>query len=187
METEINGLLTYDRITKVDPAQIRKANLFQYPPVVYKPVVPTSEETAQTWKYTTNSPTPDWNNPDFDDSGWQEGAAGFGKVRDRGNTPWKTTDIWLRRHFNPGELTEAQISRLLLRVFNDEDVQVSINGVWAFGRDGYVTSYSNHAIRPEARKAIRPNADNVLSVHCKQTVGEQYIDAGIYERVSPER
>ena len=31
VETEINGLLTYDRVMKVDPAKIRLANAFKYP------------------------------------------------------------------------------------------------------------------------------------------------------------
>ena len=47
VETEINGLLTYDRVMKVDPAKIRLANAFKYPvktPLLTDPApIPTPE------------------------------------------------------------------------------------------------------------------------------------------------
>ena len=47
VETEINGLLTYDRQFKCDPAQIALANHFLYPVPTYTPIIPTSEEISQ--------------------------------------------------------------------------------------------------------------------------------------------
>ena len=47
VETEINGLMTYDRVSKVDPALIARATHFEYPNPTYQEVVPTSEKTAQ--------------------------------------------------------------------------------------------------------------------------------------------
>ena len=46
VEHETNGLMTYDRITKADPAKIARANRFEYPLPTYREVVPTSENTA---------------------------------------------------------------------------------------------------------------------------------------------
>ena len=39
VETELNGLLTYDRVPKMDIAQIAKANRFELPPPVYTTVL----------------------------------------------------------------------------------------------------------------------------------------------------
>ena len=60
VETELNGLMTYDRMLKCDPAQIALANHFQYPVPTYREIVPTSEKTSQTWKYTITAPAADW-------------------------------------------------------------------------------------------------------------------------------
>jgi hypothetical protein len=41
--TEVNGLLTYDRVAKLPPEQIRQVNTFRFPAPVYRDIVPTSE------------------------------------------------------------------------------------------------------------------------------------------------
>ena len=187
VETEINGLMTYDRVSKVDPALIAKATHFEYPNPTYQEVVPTSEKTAQTWHYTTDAVQGNaWEKEAFDDSAWPEGTAGFGNAADvQGNTAWTTGDIWIRRHFNPGELTPEQIDRLMVRDFHDEDVQVYINGVQAYASRGFITAYEYTNVSAAAKKAIKPNADNVLAVHCHQTEGGQFIDVGLSVRKDP--
>ena len=77
VETELNGLLTYDRVLKCDPAAIAKANRFEYPVPTYQEIVPTSEKNPQTWKYTVTAPPAEWMQKTFDDSGWQSGQGGF--------------------------------------------------------------------------------------------------------------
>lgn len=186
VEGEINGLMTYDRLFKCDPAQIAKANRFQYPVPTYRQIVPTSEKSAQTWRYTFAAPPANWSQTTFDDSGWQSGPGGFGTnvpSSPRVGTPWTTSDIWLRRTFNPGNLTAEQIGRLVLRDYHDENVEVFINGVRAYAAGGFVGSYEYKPLTPEARQALRPNAENTLAVHCRQTTGGQYIDVGIFERI----
>ena len=113
VETEINGLMTYDRESKVEPAKLVAANHLEYLPPTYKPVLPTSETTAQTWKYTTAEPAVGWEKAAFDDEGWNEGPAAFGKQEAIvGRTPWNTDNIWLRKHFNPGTLSADELQRL---------------------------------------------------------------------------
>ena len=63
VETESNGLLTYDRkVIKVDlektAAAVAKG---EFPPEpVYTTVVPTSETEPAKWSYTTEKPADDW-------------------------------------------------------------------------------------------------------------------------------
>jgi len=45
-------------------------------PVV--PLVPTAKQEPVTWRYTFQRPADDWFRPEFDDSKWREGPAGFG-------------------------------------------------------------------------------------------------------------
>ena len=188
VENELNGLMTYDRLFKCDPAAIAKANHFQYPVPVYREIVPTSETTSQTWKYTTAPPASDWFKPSFDDSAWKQGLGGFGHdAPGHGliGTPWTDTpgDIWLRRTFNPGALTPQQVSRLVFRDYHDEDIDVYINGVPAYSATGYISSYEYRPLSKAAQQSLLLNADNQIAVHCHQTEGGQYIDVGISERI----
>jgi hypothetical protein len=188
-ETELNGLFTYDRkVRKPDLLRMETAAalilaLSQYATTV---VVPSSQTNAQTWQYTTATPATNWYATNFDASAWSTGPGGFGTVGTPGavvRTTWNTSDIWLRRTFNPGALTVQQITNLIFYVHHDEDVQIYINGVLAGSASGYVTSYGFLNMTTQGQAAILPNATNTLAVHCHQTVGGQYVDVGIDVRI----
>ncbi len=186
VETELNGLLTYDRVPKMDIAQIAKANRFELTPPMYTPLLATSEKEPQQWKFTNDAPGADWFKPEFDDAQWHAGKGGFG-TRDtpaigKLGTEWRTNEIWLRRTFNPGKLTPEQIESLYIRDYHDEDVKVYINGVLAYEANGFNPGYENRPMTAEARKALKPNARNVLAVYCRQNEGGQYIDVGLTVR-----
>ncbi|BDI33803.1 hypothetical protein CCAX7_58540 [Capsulimonas corticalis] len=191
VETELNGLMTYDRTYKCDPAEIAKANHFQYPVPTYQEVLPTSEKTSQTWKYTTAAPAAGWFQTAFDDAAWTAAPGGFGTAGTPGigglGTTWSTGDIWLRRTFNPGPLTAEQINQLVIRDYHDEDIDVYINGVAAYSSPGYIGAYEYRPLSKEAKQAIKPGADNILAVHCHQTGGGQYIDVGLAERIPAQK
>ena len=189
VETELNGLLTYDRVYKCDPAAIAKANHFRYPVPVYKEVIPTSEKKAQTWKYTTMNPGADWTKASFNDSSWQSGPGGFGTVGTPGavvGTTWNTPDIWLRRSIDFGKLKADQIANLFVRDYHDEDIDVYINGVLAYHAEGYVSAYETRAISKEAKAAIVPGM-NEVAVHCRQTRGGQGVDVGFSEKIPAKK
>jgi hypothetical protein len=177
VETECNGLVTYDRaVVKVDAARARAANEGRIPKLAA--VVPTSQASAIPWRYRFEAPPEVWIAPGFDDSSWLEGPAGFGTEGTPGavvRTEWKTPDIWLRRRF---ELDQEADSSLSLLVHHDEDVEIFLNGVLAAKAAGYTTSYEPLSISNEARAALVRGA-NLIAIHCRQTTGGQYVDAGL--------
>jgi hypothetical protein len=182
VETEANGLLTYDRaIIKVDldrVAAVNRGGVSRVPQV--RVVVPTSQEKGQQWRYTFEKPAADWFESGFDDSGWKQGSGGFGTRGTPGavvRTVWNTADVWLRREFT---LPEGQLTNPVLSLHHDEDAEIYINGVLAAKVSGFITDYEEVPIRAEARAALRPGR-NVFAVHCHQTTGGQYIDVGIVE------
>src|SRR5262249_23790956 len=182
VETEANGLLTYDRVVvKVDierVAAVNKGDLSKVPQV--RVVVPTSKEKGITWRYTLEKPANQWIKADFDDTAWKEGTGGFGTKGTPGalvRTEWKTADIWLRREFT---LPEGKLGDPHLLLHHDEDAEGYINGVLAAKVAGYTADYEETPIRPEARAALKPGK-NIFAVHCHQTIGGQYIDVGLAE------
>lgn len=155
------------------------------PPPKVTLVVPTAREEAITWRYTTKKPAGEWYRPDFDDSSWEQGPAGFGTEGTPGavvRTTWNTGDIWIRRDV---EMPAVDKANLQLLVHHDEDVRVYINGVLAAKASGFTTGYEPLTIRPEARAALKPGK-NLIAAHCHQTTGGQYIDVGLANVVEPE-
>jgi hypothetical protein len=180
VETEANGLLTYDRaVIKVDLDRVAAANRGDFSRVPEQTiVVPTSKEKGLSWRYTLTKPAKDWYRPDFKDADWKEGPGGFGTKQTPGavvRTDWNTANIWLRRAF---ELPASAPRDLHLLLHHDEDAEVYLNGVLAAKVSGFITDYEDVAIRPEALAALKPGK-NLLAIHCKQTGGGQYIDAGL--------
>lgn len=183
VEIEINGLLTYDRQLKVDPAWIAKANKFQWSGPVFTSVVPTSQETAQTYQFTTSKPADDWMKPGADTGSWKQGPGGFGTPGTPGagklGTEWRGSDIWVRRSFDLPKLTDKQVSQLALNLHHDEDVEVYLNGTLILKKEGFVSEYTPIPLTEEARKALKPGAQNLIAIHCRQTRGGQYLDFGL--------
>ena len=179
VETELNGLLTYDReISKVDPETLRAANLSarnaEAPAVILEDALSGAPE----WDYTVKKPGDDWFNPGFNDAGWQQGVAGFGTPHTPGAlviTSWDTDDIWLRRTFVLGN---KNVKGAKLEVHHDEDAEIYLNGILAAKLPGFITHYDLFDILPEAAASLKPGT-NTIAVHCHQTTGGQYIDAGL--------
>jgi len=179
VETECNGLMTYDRaIIKPNVKKVAAANRGQMPK--RKVIVPVSQSEGIPWQYTLEKPADDWFKPDFDVSSWKEGQGGFGTAETPGafvRTAWKSDDIWPRRTF---EFPDMKTDDLALLVHHDEDAQIYLNGVPAAEAAEYTADYEELPLRPEARAALH-TGKNVLAVHCRQTTGGQYIDVGIVE------
>jgi len=183
VEGEINGLLTYDREEKVPASWLKPLHekLLSTPDAAaYKPVAATSEAQPQAWKYTTEDPGTGWQGEAFDDKAWKDGKGGFG-TRDTPNTKvgttWDTKDIWLRREFSVAERPQG---KLVLKIRHDEDATVFLNGVEIAKLTGHIGNYSMIEISEEGASALKPHK-NILAIHVKQTIGGQFIDAGLMD------
>ena len=185
VEIEVNGFMTYDReIIKIDIAETAKwhKSLFGPPPVMTD-LLPTSEKDARSWRYTTATPSKGWELSEFKDDIWKLGKGGFGTKGTPGaiiGTEWNTKDIWIRQAF---ELKEVPKGDLYLRIYHDEDAEVFINGVLAAKVASHVSNYYEVPMTSEAMKAFVKDK-NTIAVHCKQTLGGQYIDVGIVQVVA---
>jgi hypothetical protein len=184
VEVEVNGVMTYDReVIKLDVAETAKWHkaLFGPAPELHV-LLPTSEKDGQKWRYTLIKPTAGWEKPDYDAATWTEAEGGFGTKGTPGaivRTEWKTADIWIRRSF---ELKDAPTGSVVLRMHHDEDAEVYINGVLAQATTAFTTDYTEFFLTADGRKALKKGT-NVIAIHCKQTTGGQYIDAGLMEVV----
>ncbi|MEI7909225.1 MAG: glycoside hydrolase family 2 TIM barrel-domain containing protein [Verrucomicrobiota bacterium] len=188
VETECNGLLTYDReVNKVLAGRAAAVNSGNLPPQpVIKQVVPTSQQEGINWRFTFDAPAADWIKSGFSDAAWKEGPGGFGTAATPGavvRSEWKTADIWLRRSF---EWTAVEAGVPALFVHHDEDVEIYINGVLAGKADGFTSDYEEMTLTPEGLAALHPGS-NVFAVHCHQVSGGQYIDVGIITETAPSK
>ena len=142
-------------------------------------VVPAADTAQVQWRYTVSRPESNWAATAFDDAGWKESAAGFGAGDPPGSvvrTPWNTADIWVRRQVE----MPAPSAKLQLWLHHDEDAEVFINGVLAARVRGYSTSYEPIPILPAGLAALKAGK-NCVAIHCHQTTGGQYLDAGFVE------
>jgi len=180
VEVEVNGFMTYDRaVLKMDTKRVETANRKLYlPPPIVKTVIPSSKKKSITWRYTTTKPVGEWFKADYDDSQWSEGLGGFGTKTTPGavvGTTWDSADIWIRRSF---ELENIDFDDLQLFIHHDEDAVIYINGVPAATEKGYTVDYFTVPISDKALKTLREGT-NIIAIHCRQTGGGQYIDAGL--------
>ncbi len=176
VEGEVNGLMSYDRsVVKVDPSWARALHARLTGPVPKTVLlVPTSEKSRQSWRYTFAEPGAGWFEESFVDSSWQSGEGGFGqKTTPAPNvgTEWTSPEIWIRRTF---ELSSVP-SDAMLRLWHDEDAQVYINGKLVASFKQWVDAYVNVPFDASSLRVGR----NVIAVKCKQTSGGQFIDVGL--------
>ena len=189
VEIEVNGLMTYDRaVIKVDVDKFREANeALRLEPPTFETVIPAAFEQASEWSYTMERPEDGWEKADFDASSWQKGPSGFGNPTTPNTTvrtEWRTNDIWIRKSFELSDEEAANPEYLTLNLHHDEDVVVYINGINVLESPGYISNYAWFPIS-NAAEAIKPGT-NVIAIHCKQTIGGQYIDAGLLRTVPPK-
>ncbi len=149
----------------------------------FEAVVPAADKQPTMWRYTTAKPAANWFAVNFDATQWSEGKSGFGKTENSSavvNTVWDTDDIWLRREV---ELSISDADEILGWLHHDDDAEIFINGVVAFGTKGATGTYEDFSFNRRARSALK-SGKNIIAVHCRNTGGEQYIDFGLVKAKS---
>lgn len=196
VEIETNGWLTYDReIWKIDPSKAIAATKTLYlPPPTVKVVSQRIGQTTQPlpageeWFYSTTKPAGDaWMKDGWKpESGWAKGGPGFGTKGTPGatvGTEWNTSDIWIRRVTSvSGPVTNPHLS-----IHHDEDAEVYINGELAAKITGYTSGYKVVKVSDRAAAILKSAKSVVISVHCHQTQGGQFIDVGIVDLIPAKR
>jgi hypothetical protein len=184
VETEVNGLLTYDRaVTKISSRAIEDNKSVYGPLAARRAIVATSLGSGQSWRYTIEAPSDStWTRPDFDDSNWQVGSGGFGHHTPNAGampvhprTPWSSTSIWMRRTF---QLPAANLTDPQWRIYHAGDVDVYLNGTHVASFTRATNTYVSVPLTPTARVALLPGA-NTIAVQVRLPQRFQFIDVGI--------
>ncbi|MBV8388352.1 MAG: DUF4965 domain-containing protein [Mucilaginibacter sp.] len=142
-------------------------------PKSYKTILPAADEQAYDCKYTETQPAEGWQLEKFNDSGWETGAAPFADSKPKGKTVWKD-DLWIRRTF---EISNVDEYKLFLKLSHDDDAEVFLNGEKVLDRPGANGDFEMFPIKNVLKKGT-----NVLAIHCKNTGGDTFLDAGLAEQ-----
>lgn len=140
-------------------------------------VLADSRKQHQLWSYTLKKPADNWFDIAFDDSEWKEDKGGFGTPGTPGTnigTRWSSSDIWIRRDFRLDQIP----TRVMLRIHHDENAEVYLNGTQVASFNGYVVDYTEVDITERAANLVQTGR-NTIAIHCRNTGGGQYIDAGL--------
>ncbi len=191
VEQERNGLFYYDRRPKFD---LNRLHAITSRRAAYEVAGPSAGQSVASaghhwqvlvgaavdgdpgkpYRYVLSPPGADWTGETFQDSSWQTGQAPFGTIANP-RTPWKTSDIWLRRTF---EWNGDSLKDAALVIFHDEDTEVYVNGRPIWNRSGFATAYEMFPISDTLKAALH-KGQNTIAVHTHQTVGGQFIDLAL--------
>ena len=138
---------------------------------------------SRAWNYTYEKPVGEWTKLGYqEDNHWKATRGAFTNGDDNpAPNKWTTEDIWVRRTF---DLAKSSFHDLLLNIHHDDNVKVYLNGVLAYEKEGWVNAPANVAIREEAKKALK-EGENVMAIHCQNTRGGAFLDAGLVEIIPP--
>ncbi|MFI5161334.1 MAG: glutaminase domain-containing protein [Sphingobacteriales bacterium] len=148
-------------------------------PVIYKTVLPASDEDAYECKYTETKPVAGWATVKFDDSNWQNGTAPFTDNKAAAKTLWTGKDIWIRRKF---DLNDLSIDKLMLKLNHDDNIEVYLNDEKIFSKIGWTSDFELTPLSDAIRSKLKKE-DNVLAIHCANTSGGAWLDVGLVDQV----
>lgn len=151
------------------------------PVPISKEIVRTGESKPYTCKYTETNPGENWMKESFDDSAWGTGKAPFGDADSDPATTWSSREIWVRRTIS---LNDLAIDQLFLQLRHDDDVEVFLNGEKIYSCvECYSGSYQEYPISDAIKQKLK-KGKNLLALHCINTGGNAWIDAGLADRVA---
>ena len=165
-------------IIKVDDKYYR---FMGKPAPKYNTILPAADELAYTCKYQAEvQPPTGWEKPDFDDASWTTAKGAFGDDRAKAGTHWIGKDIWVRRKFDLADLPGGD---LVLKIYHDDDADIYLNGQRLPRQRGANGELEMVHLSQEAKLALKKEG-NVLAIHCRNTGGGSWLDAGLAEEVA---
>lgn len=147
--------------------------------VRYKSLVPTGDEKPSTWQYTETDPAKGWEQPGAGGRPYKMGYSPFGDDRTPVGTSWTGKDLWIRKQFQASALPKG---KLFLKLYQDDDAQVYLNGKEIANVKGATGNYVMIPLTGAAKSALKMGV-NILAVHCLNTGGGSWLDAGISEEL----
>jgi glutaminase A-like protein/uncharacterized protein DUF5127/uncharacterized protein DUF4964 len=144
-------------------------------------IAATADEKTYLCKYTESAPPDGWMNRSYDDSKWKTTSAPFSDDKENAKTVWVSKNIWMRRTFILNNIPQG---KLYLKLHHDDNIQVYLNGEKIYACDCWNGKPEYFAI-DEAVKNKLQKGNNVLAIHCENTAGGAYLDAGLSTEPKP--
>ncbi|WP_222439138.1 glutaminase family protein [Echinicola salinicaeni] len=173
VENDLQGIIRVDG----------KSYYFLGEPVIETRAVLPLTGMKETWSYSLEKPAGKWSEIGYKEgSQWKSTRGAFTNGDDSpAPNKWNTENIWVRRSF---ELSNTDFHDILLNIHHDDNIKVYLNGVLAYEKEGWVSSPATFAINEEAKQALKVG-ENVMAIHCENTVGGAFLDAGLVEILPP--
>jgi hypothetical protein len=150
-------------------------------PKSYITILPAADETPYQCRYTETEPAGDWTKVKFDDSNWSLGTAPFTDDKQQAKTLWKSKDIWIRRNFT---IVNEDLNKLVLKLHHDDNVEVYLNGEKVYSFVGWTDDFKLVPLKDKFKNKLK-NGENVLAIHCANTAGGAWLDAGLVDELKP--
>jgi Domain of unknown function (DUF4965)/Domain of unknown function (DUF1793)/Domain of unknown function (DUF5127)/Domain of unknown function (DUF4964) len=127
--------------------------------------------------FTERKPGKSWMNENYNPKEWMPGKMPFGSGwNNDAVTEWKSKEIWVRRVFTIDQLPSDP---LLLQLRHDDDVEVYLNGQLIYQCAGcYTSELKSYPLDELIRRNLK-KGNNVLAIHCTNTAGFAWVDAGL--------
>ncbi|HEY8931114.1 MAG TPA: DUF4965 domain-containing protein [Mucilaginibacter sp.] len=145
----------------------------------YTTVLPAADEVNYKCQYTETEPAKGWEDVNFDDTKWTTGTAPFSDDKKEAKTVWTSKDIWMRRTFT---LSNLNIDRLFLKLHHDDNVEVYLNGDKIYNHVGWTSDFKMIPLKDKFKDKL-VKGKNVLAIHCANTAGGAWLDAGLANEV----
>ncbi|HRH50652.1 MAG TPA: DUF4965 domain-containing protein [Panacibacter sp.] len=137
-------------------------------------ILATADDKSYNVKFTEEQPADGWMKASFDDSRWSLAVAPFSDDKSNAKTLWTSKNLWTRRTFT---ITDLNFGKLYLKLQHDDNVQVFLNGEQIYNCNCWNGKAEYFPMNDEVKAKLK-KGKNVLAIHCENTAGGAYLDAG---------
>jgi hypothetical protein len=138
-------------------------------------ILAAADEKPYECMFTETTPQDDWMKANFDDSKWKTTMAPFSSDKNNAKTLWTSKNLWTRRIFT---LTDLNMGKLYLKLHHDDNVEVYLNGEKIYNCNCWNGKPEYFPV-DDAVKSKLKKGKNVLAIHCENTAGGAWLDAGL--------